>query len=80
MPYTGDISLDLFDENEDLKNAIKNLLLQKPSVTKLELSFHNLGFPITREDLKPLFRVFEEYSNNIDQVNRKWSEIQGLGH
>ena len=67
-PYIGDICYDPIDENEDLKNAIKNLLLTKPSVTRSELSFQNLGLQNPREDLRPIFEVFEEYGTYIDQV------------
>ena len=71
----GDNELNFtpIEENEQLRQAVANLLIQKPSVKNIELDFHYLGLKLPSTDCHPLYNTFEEHGFGIQNV--KISEV-----
>ena len=64
----NELNFTPIDENDQLREAVANLLIQKPSVKNIELNFHYLGLTIPRTDCNPLYNIFEEHGLSIQNV------------
>ena len=56
------------DENDQLKQAVTYLLVQRPSIKSFELEYHNLGIMLPRTDCLPIYHIFEQHGHGIEKV------------
>ena len=64
----GDQEFNFQDDNNQLKQAVTNLLIQRPSVSSFELDFHNLGIMFPRTVCLPLYQIFDQHAYGITNV------------